>query len=172
MKTNLIWEEIIMNLYEIDSRIIMAYENAVDQETGEIINDEAYETLNMLQMEFEQKTEGILLWIKNLLAEAEALKKEKQAFEERQKSVENKATSLKKYISNLLNGKKFMTEKVSVSWRKSETVEFTGEIMSLPAECIRLKEPEVNKTELKKMLKNGETIPGATLVLKQNIQIK
>ena len=37
---------------------------------------------------------------------------------------------------------------------------------------IREKEPEVNKTVLKQILKQGAVIPGATLTVKNNIQIK
>lgn len=64
-----------MNLYGINSQIMEAFEAAVDMETGEIINEAAYEALNRLQMEREEKIEGILLWIKNLTADANALKK-------------------------------------------------------------------------------------------------
>ena len=91
-----------MNLYAINDLITQAFDSAVDMETGEIVNEEAYEALDCLQMEFNQKVEGILLWIKNLSAEAEALKKEKMAFADRQAAAERKAESLKKYISGVL----------------------------------------------------------------------
>ena len=96
-----------MNLYAINDLITQAFESAVDMETGEIVNADAYEALDSLQMAFDKKAEGILLWIKNLTAEAEALKKEKQAFAERQSAAERKAESLKKYISGVLCGNKF-----------------------------------------------------------------
>ena len=161
-----------MNLYEIDNRITEAFEAAIDPETGEIVNAEAYKALNSLQIAFEQKAEGVLLWIKNLLADAEALKKEKQAFEARQRAAENKAESLKRYISGVLAGEKFSTDRVSVTWRKSVRVEFSGDVRSLPVECIREKDPEVRKDELKKILKAGAVVPGAQLVTDQSIQIK
>ena len=96
-----------MNLYEINERIMEAFDAAVDPETGEIIDSDAYQALNDLQMQLDEKAEGILLWIKNLRAQAEALKKEKQAFESRQQAAERKAESLKQYISNVLKGKRF-----------------------------------------------------------------
>lgn len=159
-----------MNLYGINSQIMEAFEAAVDMETGEIINEAAYEALNGLQMEREEKIEGILLWIKNLSADAEALKKEKQAFADRQ-AAERKAESLKRYVSDALAGEKFQTERVAVTWMKSEAAEFTGNIALLPPPCIRVK-PEVNLAELKQKLKGGEIIPGARLVVRNNIQIK
>ncbi len=161
-----------MNLYEIDDKIKQAFEGSVDLETGEIIDLEAYEALNSLQMDFNEKAEGILLWIKNLKAEAEALKKEKQAFEARQKAATNRAESLTRYISGVLNGDAFKTSRVSATWRKSEAVEYTGEVTALPEDCLRLKDPEIDKTELKRLLKSGVEIPGAQVIVKNNIQIR
>ena len=164
-------EEYRMNLYEINSQIMAAFEAAVDMETGEIINEEAYEALNGLQMERGEKIEGILLWIKNLTADANALKREKQAFADRQAAAERKAESLKRYVADALAGEKFQTERVSVTWRKSEAAEFTGNIALLPPPCIRVK-TEVSLEELKRKLKEGAIIPGARLVVRNNIQIK
>lgn len=161
-----------MNLYEIDAALMAAYEDAVDMETGEILDNEAYAAIDGLEMALAEKTENILLWIKNLSAEAEALKAEKMSFDARQKRAERKAESLKRYVSKALEGKKFKTDRVEASWRKSESAEFEGNVMSLPENCIRVKEPEVNKAELKKLLKAGQKIEGAWLVEKQNLQIK
>ncbi len=161
-----------MKLYEIDEKIIEAFERAIDTETGEILDAQAFAELDNLQIMKNEKIEGVLLWIKNLSAESEALKTEKQAFEARQRQATNKAESLKRYISGILNGEKFKTAKVSVTWRKSEAAEYTGDIFELPEDCRTYKEPTVNKTELKKRLKAGEEITGAQLVTRNNIQIK
>ena len=127
-----------MNLYEINAALMQAYDDAVDQETGEIIENEAYKAIDGLQMALEEKTENVLLWIKNLQADAEALKKEKMAFADRQARVEAKAESLKKYVSGILNGQKFQTARVSASWRKSEAVEYVGNVNALPDSCIKI----------------------------------
>ena len=161
-----------MNLYEIDQEITKAFYTALDPDTGEIVDEYAYKAMNSLQMDFDKKVENILLWIKNLRAESAALKAEKQAFADRQKSAENKASSLEKYVSSVLNGKKFSTKNVEVSWRKSVVVEVTGDIQKLPRDFIKQKEPELNKAALKECLKYGVNIPGASLVEKNNIQIK
>ena len=161
-----------MNLYEINAALEQAYEEAVDPETGEIIENAAYAAIDGLQMELEEKTENVLLWIKNLQADAEALKKEKMAFADRQARVEAKAESLKKYVGGVLNGQKFQTARVSASWRKSEAVEYVGNVFELPEDYIKHSDPTVDKTALKKALKNGEEIEGARLVIRQNLQIK
>ena len=161
-----------MNLYEINQKLMETFEEAVDQETGEIVNEQAYEALDALQMALEEKTENILLWVKNLSAKAEALKKEKQAFAERQSRVEKRVESLKQYVSGVLDGNDFSTDKVSVTWRKSQAVEYHGDISDLPEEYLRRRDPELNKDALKKALKTGEEIKGACLVTKKNIQIR
>lgn len=153
-----------MNLYQIEQEIL----DCVDLETGEIIDIDRIEELEMAR---DQKVENICLWIKNLNAEIEALKAEKKAFEQRQKTAENKMESLKRYMTNYLGGASFKTAKVAVSFRKSEKVAI-AEGTLLPDEFLRFKEPEVNKTELKKALKSGMLIEGCSLVESQNIQIK
>lgn len=163
-----------MNLYEINGAIMDAFERAVDPDTGEITDQLAKEEMDNLQMQRDEKLEGILLWIKNLNAEAEALKKEKMAFASRQNAAERKAESLKRYVSGVLCGEKFNTEKVSVSWRKSVSVEFIGnDPLVLPCECLIFRKPDINKEVLKKMLKDGSlATDDAIIVEKNNIQIK
>ena len=152
-----------MNLYEIDQAIM----DAIDPETGEII-DEAFDSLVMTR---NQKLENIGLYIKNLEADAAAFKAEKEAFAERQKAAENKAASLKRYLSDFLAGQKFETLRVKVSFRKSESLEVSEEA-KIPEEFLRYKEPEINKADLKKAVKAGLVLEGVQLVEKQNISIK
>ena len=153
-----------MNLYEIDSAIM----DCVDMETGEIIDMEALENL---QMERDQKIENIGCWIKNLLADAKALKEEKDNLTARQKSAENKAASLKKYLSSYLNGEKFKTAKVAISYRKSDSVDI-AEGAVIPEKYLKYSDPTPDKIGLKTALKAGEELPGISIVTSSNIQIK
>lgn len=152
------------SLYEINEEIL----NCVDMETGEIIDTER---LEQLQLAFDNKVEGIALWIKNLLSDAEAIKAEKDKLAERQKACENKAKNLKEYLSKFLGGQKFKTPKVSISYRKSESVEVT-DISKLDDDYLKFAEPTVDKTKVKKALKAGTTLQGVVLVENQNIQIR
>ena len=153
-----------MNLYEIDNEIM----NCIDEETGEIVD---VEKLDSLVMERDVKIENICLWIKNLKADAVALKAEKDNFATRQKAAENKAESLTKYISNYLNGDKYKSARVTVSYRKSEAVNIT-DISQIPTEYIKPAEPQADKTAIKNAIKSGTAIPGAEIIENQNIQIK
>ena len=104
------------NLYEINQELL----NCIDLETGEIIDTEKFDRL---QLDKTTKLENVALWYKNLLAEATAFKAERDVFADKQRRAEAKADSLKKYLDTALHGAKFDTTKVSVSYRKSSTVE-------------------------------------------------
>lgn len=156
-----------MNLYEIDEAIM----NCVDAETGEIIDEEQ---LSRLQMERDEKIENVALWIKNLNADAEAFNAEKKAFEVRQKEAENKAKFLKGWLSRCLAGSAYKSTKVTISFRRSESVQINDidAIADFDTQYIRYAEPTADKMAIKKALKDGIAIPGAELVESQNIQIK
>lgn len=162
-----------MKLYEIDARIEACVKlddsRVVDTETGEVIDIEALEAL---EMERDQKLENIGVWYKQLLMEADDLKAEKAALAEREKAKRAKAESLKGLLNRYLDGKKFETAKVAMSFRKSEAVEFTGKISEVPADYLKFKEPELDKTAVKRAIKAGESVPGCELVVRQNLQIK
>lgn len=153
-----------MKLYEIDNQIM----NCIDEETGEIIDIEKFESL---QMEREQKIENIALWYKNLCADVAAYKAEKESFAEKERVAKNKAESLKRFLDSVLSGNPFKTTKVAVSYRKSISVEI-DDISKIDNKYLRFREPEADKTLIKEALKNGEIIEGAQLIEKQNIQIK
>ena len=153
-----------MNLYEIEAGIL----SCIDKETGEIID---LDKLNQLEMERDTKVENIALWIKNLKAEAEAYKAEKQSFEQRQRVAENKMESLKRYLSGYLNGEKFKTTKVSCSFRSSTAVE-VSDMSLLPEEYKRYRDPEPMKTEIKEAINKGLDVPGAALVSNLSLIVK
>lgn len=153
-----------MNLYEINAEIL----KVIDFETGEILDEDK---LNELEIAKEVKIENILLYIKNLTAEAAAIKAEKDALAERQKAKENKAESLKQYVAAFLNGSTFESAKVRASFRKSEVLEIS-EGAIVPEEYLKYKEPEINKAELKKAVKAGLQLEGVQVIENQNLQIK
>jgi hypothetical protein len=153
-----------MTLYEIDQELL----SCIDAETGEVIDAEK---LNSLQMERETKIESVALWIKDLKAEAEALKAEKQAFADRQKAAENKAESLKNWLSEALNGEKFKTTKVAVSFRKTKSV-MVDSVYDLDAKYVKYKDPDPDKKAIKEAIEAGQTVKGAQLVESVSVTIK
>ena len=155
-----------MNLYEIESAIL----ECVDTETGDIID---IERLEALELERDTKISNIGCWIKDLKAEAEAIKAEKQNLDKRQKAAENKAEQLKRYLEGYLDGAKYKDAKVSISYRTSTSTVLDEDINldALPDNCKKV-EIKPSLTAIKEALQNGEVIEGAHLVTKQNIQIR
>lgn len=161
-----------MTIYEIDNRIA----ELVDPETGELLD---YEAFASLQMERDAKIENMALWYKDLTAEAKAIREEEKALAERRKSAENKAERLKGYLDEALAGESYKSAKVAVSYRRSKAVELADEsavINELESsgrdDCIYYTAPRINKVALARLLKDGGAVPGAELVERSNIQIR
>lgn len=155
----------MFKLYEIDSAIMECF----DEETGEIFNSEA---LNALLMMREKKIENVVLWVKNLTAEADAIEKEKKALAEREKVARNKVESLKNWLIFALDGEKFKTPLCAVSFRNTEKVA-QMEGAEIPEEYRRVNiEVTPNKEEIKKALKSGKEVKGFYLQPNRSITIK
>ena len=152
-------------LYEIDDEIL----GCVDMETGEIIDEEKLESL---EIERDAKIEGIILWRKDLIAEADAVKAEAQSLSKRAKVCENKAEQLKKYIEHALGGDKFKTERCCVSYRKSAGV-VIDDVHALPVEVWKdVTEDWISKSKIKEMIESGKDCKGAHIEERQSIIIK
>ncbi|MFI3206719.1 MAG: siphovirus Gp157 family protein [Clostridia bacterium] len=157
-----------MKLYEIVKNLEIALENAIDEETGEILNLSA---INTLELEKNEMLENLACYYKNLVAESLACKNEKDNFANRQKSAELKAERVKQYIEFCLNGEKFKTEKVNISYRKSERV-IVDDIYKLNENFLKYSEPTANKTAIKTAIKSGENVNGANIKIIFNMSIK
>lgn len=157
-----------MNLYEIKQEFEKAIEECVDMETGEIINPTRLDELNM---DLTDKRENVALYIKNLSAEAKAIDEEAKNLTNRKRVLNNKVEGLKKYLADNLEGHKFETAKVVVSFRKSEQLEINS-IKHIPTEYLISQEPKIDKVALKNSIKQGAVINGVQVITKQNIQIK
>lgn len=152
------------NLYEINQAIL----DCLDPETGEIIDDRISELL----MEKEQKMESIALWIKNLQADVQMFKTEKEAFEKRQKAAEKKLVSLMNYLTENLNGEKFSTGKCAVSFIKSDRVEVYNETLVPKKYFTKKVTYSPDKNAIKALLRDGHKVGGCRLVENLNPQIK
>lgn len=164
-----------MKLYEIDSAI-ENFEFDVDEVTGEIKNMDAFDSLIA---ERDRKIENVALFVKNLSAEASAIKAEEEALCVRRKSIERKIDSLKKYLSFALNGEKFETPRCKIGWRKSKAVIVDDDSFipwalreNLTDLVYRVVSYKTDKAQIKKRLEAGQECVGAKLEVSNNIQIK
>lgn len=152
------------SLYDIDNAILAL----IDPDTGEITDFEAFE---QLQLDREQKLENAALLIKNCEADIAAYKAEQAEFDKKIERTKRTLESVKRFLSQALNGERFKTSKVSCSWRNTPSVEIE-DVTLIPAEFLRTKAPEPNKEAIKKALKAGFEVCGAKLVTKQSMSVK
>lgn len=158
-------------LYEIENDIANLIEigadRYVDGETGEIISKEDFENL---QMEWQDKVEGICLGYKNELAEAEGIKAEIDKLTERMNRHNKKAEGYKNFLATIID-KKFETSKVVAKPTKSKAVEWDGSFEGL--EQYTVPQPaKFDKAQARKDLMAGATLPHCTLVEKTSVSIK
>lgn len=159
-------------LYEIKAELDELL-SQVDEETGEALFDEA--ALDALMMEREEKLEHLALAVKNMAAEAAAIKTEEAALKKRRIALENKTERIREYLQRSLAGDKFKTPRVAISYRKSTTAEITDEAVFwqyATPKYYRVSDPEPDKKAIMETLKAGESIPGAELVEHQNMTIR
>ena len=160
-------------LYDIDQEIL----DCVDLETGEILDSEK---LDALQMEREAKLEGVALWIKDLNAEADAVKTEADKLNARKKALDNKVAQLKQWLLYALDGQKLKTARCNVYQTHSTRLAVADEAglvkflqtLEDPERFLKFREPELRKDEIKKALKEDYEIPGAALEETESVVIK
>lgn len=164
-----------MTLYEINQEIeaaIAAMFEEVNEETGEV-KPGTVELLEQLNIERDEKIETLGIYIKNLTAEAAAIKAEEKKLKERRDKKENKIARLKSYLTEQLGGEKWdRSAKVSIAFRTSSPVAIDDE-SKIPAKFMREKtETSPDLTAIKEAINAGEKVPGAHIEEKKNIQIK
>lgn len=152
---------------------------AFDPETGEI--DEAL--IDRLWAERDERAEQFVRWIKSQEAEAEMLKNEERKLSERRKVLENAANRGRAYLQRILDGSRYFCTAGSISYRKVTSVEIANDAALIDwaqntgnDQILKFKEPEISKTELKKLLegKGAIEVPVelAQIVTRQTMQIK
>ena len=167
-----------MKLYEIatDYRTFL---EAV--ENGEIPEEAIADTLESITALLEDKADNIACMIKNMTAEAAAIKAEEQNLAERRKTKEKQIERMKAYLSDTLqlnNIAKLETARNKISFRKSESVKVDNEADFIKwaennnREYLTYKEPTIDKTTIKQGIKEGWEVYGAHIETKMNMQIK
>lgn len=90
-----------MTLYELSeafNNIVCIDDQAIDSTTGEVLD---IEYLEQLEMDRAEKIENCIKFYKNKMSDSESLKKEAQRLQKLAKTAENLAEQTKKYLSFL-----------------------------------------------------------------------
>lgn len=164
-----------MKLFELKAeleKVEAAFEDYALEHEGIVDDFPLTKELDDLQLGLEEKVLSIGTWIKNLKAEAEALKAEAKNLSNRATAKQNRLERLKTYLSDAIKpGTKYEDSRCKISWRSSTAVEVSIDPSLLPEEYRKIAY-SASKTDIKKDLEAGKSIVGAKLVKNENIQIK
>ena len=161
-----------MKLYEVNQMIEGIFEQLVDPETGEIVENEALlAQLDSLQMERSRILEYLAKLVLNTRSQMAALKEEEKRLKERRASLERKDTRLMEILDRERAGEKTDCGVATVCYRKTTKVEVGDDATAVSwlmdhghTQCYRVPAPEISKTEVKKLLAAGTEVPGVALV--------
>ncbi len=161
-----------MNLYEIKEEFLELLDAI---ENGEIPDEAVADTLEGMKGEFDEKIENTACYIKNLKAEADAIKAEENSLKERRQAKEHQIERLKNGMMECMShlGIKKVEgarARVTISTRAGASVLISPDAV-IPGEYQRTK-VEPDKTALKEALKAGAAIKGVTLVDSRSVTIK
>jgi thioesterase domain-containing protein len=168
-----------MTLYEINTKYLALLDAIANDEIPE---EAIADTLEAVQAEFNDKAEAIGLYIKNLSAEAEAIKAEVDALLERLRAKNNKVESLKNYLLSAMqaSGKaKIETARIRLSVANnppSVDIEdeglFADWAKENKPELLIPQPPKISRQDIKNLLNSGTSIPYCALKVKQSLRIK
>lgn len=161
-----------LKLYEVSELLRDAYAavEALAEGNGGEIPDDWDRFFTDVQMERDEKAVNIARWIKNIEAEAEAVRSEEKRLSERRRAAEAHADRLRSYLAcHLPVGTKITDSTVVIGWRKSSSVEVDEG--ALPDEWFKITRTPL-KAEIKEAIKAGATILGAAIHERQNLTIK
>lgn len=169
-----------MTLYEIS----VQYQEFLQMvEEGEIPEEAVADTLEGLDGVFEEKADNIACYIKNLRAEAAAIKEEASALNERAKAKSNRADSLQGAL---------LAAMISTGRKEIETTRNRMRVRLNPP-CVAIPDveafilwaaandkdgylsyapPKPDKLAIKAALDGGAEIPGVTLERRQSLTIR
>lgn len=158
-----------MHLYELTGNILKLQEMLEAGEINEKIYNDTLESLDI-----GQKVENICYVIRNLQADADKFKAEKDRIAAKQQTAENGVKRLKESLLNYLqvtNQSKVKSGIFSVGVGSTEKVVVTDE-SKIPQEFLIEQQPKIDLTGLKKALKKGTHIEGITIENNQHIRIR
>lgn len=158
-----------MKLYEI-AQEIEKFVDLASQEDAEVTEKD----FDKLEMDFAEKMENTVKYVKNIEAENDAIKAEIKRLQDRKKRNEGRKENLKDYIDHCMSlaGKvKDTFGTFTVSYRKSSSVNIVDENKVPEKYKEVVTETKINKSDIKSDLKLW-AIEWVELIENNNLQIK
>lgn len=163
-----------MKLYEVNQAIeeLIAMLEP-DPETGEITADSAVivDQLEALEMEHSRILEYLAKTVLDIRAGVTAHKEEEKRLKDRRTALERKEAKLMEILDRECAGQKTDCGVATVCYRKTSRVEVSEPAAAVRwlsenghRDCYRIPDPEVSKSNVKKLLQDGTEVPGVVLV--------
>lgn len=160
-----------MNIYEITQELRVIYDE-IEMADGELTEETAAK-LEIAQDQLNDKAEAYCKLIRNVSAEADALKAEADRLTKRRKSLENLQTRLKESLRCAMmvsETPKMDAGIFKLSLRKSEAVDIMDEAAVPDTFCTF--ERKVSKSAIKDFIKQGGEVKGAKMIENISLTIK
>ncbi len=173
----------IYNLPQEVEQAIEKYYSCFDLDTGELTStQEELEASQKMLEDLQNRSDEILQWYlqdrANRKARSEMIESEikrlSSQLSRESKAIDRSEHLIERAFERVYEGKAMNIGTFTLSYRKSEAVSITDENI-IPSEYLKTPEhqlPKPDKTLIKSELKDGKTIPGVTLEVRQNLQIK
>lgn len=157
-----------MNLYELGDNYRAIQEMDLDEET-------LRDTLDSIIGEAEPKAENIVKWIKNLKGENIAIKEEETRLKNKRITNENKIKALNLYLEDFLKNSgltRLKTGLFTLSIQNNPPSVEIHDATLIPPQFLIAQMPQIDKTAIKELLKQGVEIPGATLKQTKGLRVR
>ncbi len=141
-------------------------------EAGEIDEQTVQDTLDSMMVP--EKLEDYGMVIRQLAADAEVYKQEKDFYAQKQKQAENGVKRMKKTLAAYLAAtqqKKVQAGRFMLTGSVSKSVDVFN-LAAVPSEYMQPQPPKVDKASIRKALLAGETVAGAALIETPSCMIK
>ena len=161
----------MMTIFNISENFIQIM-NEIEANGGEVTT-QIDEQLAILECDLQNKSESYIQAIKHFEGNSMIIDSEIKRLQAIKKSNDSLIDRLKyaiKYAMTTFGIEKIDLPLNKISFRKSERIEIS-DVNLLPKNCY-IMERKPDKKEIKIMLKNGMSVPGAKLNINQNLQIK
>lgn len=164
-----------MKLYELAQMMDMVINGGLifDEETGEVMFDSS--NLEELEAALDAKIEACCIVVKNIEAEAQAIKAEEKRLCERRKRKESEAERLREYVQRCMEqsgAKKIDTPRVCVTSRASKYVNVYDESKVPKMFVVEKVSEQVDKKAVKQAISDGVDVPGCEISERLSLKIE
>lgn len=162
-----------MSIYEIDAALLAL----VDEETGELMDYEAFE---QLQMDRDTLVYNMRSWYLDTKTRMIGLKAEKQYIvknlDDQIDALTRRSERIATYLEYATGGEKTKTDRYEISYRNSEATNVDDDFVTWAEvnapDLLTYPDPKPNKTAIKQAIKDGMKVEHAVIEKNKSIIVK